>query len=324
MIDAVETIPGVKSVGLVGQYPPTALVWNISIVFTDETTDLRPSNAAASPVIYSISPEYFHAAGTALLAGRDLTWHDDKKGPRVAVINQEFARKVFGSVANAMGRYYKRRDGTRIQVVGIVEDGKYTPNLAEDSQPAMFLPILQSPSSETWMVVRSNLDPQQLATAIKSKLRNFDAGLPSFIQTWNKQMDTALFAPRMATVSLGLLGVMGAMLSITGIFGMAAYSVSKRLRELGIRMALGAQRKEVLQAALERPLKLLALGSAAGLLLGILASRVLAFIVYQATPRDPLVMAGMVLAMLLLGLMATWIPAQRALSIDPATLLREE
>jgi ABC-type antimicrobial peptide transport system permease subunit len=117
---------------------------------------------------------------------------------------------------------------------------------------------------------------------------------------------------------------MGAMLSITGIFGMAAYSVSKRLRELGIRIALGAQRKEVLQAALGRPLKSLAIGSAAGLILGLLATRVLAYIVYQATPRDPLVLAGVVLAMLLLGLVATWIPAQRALSVDPLILLREE
>jgi ABC-type antimicrobial peptide transport system permease subunit len=117
---------------------------------------------------------------------------------------------------------------------------------------------------------------------------------------------------------------MGAMLSITGIFGMASYSVSKRMRELGIRIALGAKRKEVLQAALGRPLKLLAYGSAAGLILGILASRVLAFIVYQATSRDPLVLAGVVLAMLFLGLMATWIPAQQALSVDPSILLREE
>jgi ABC-type antimicrobial peptide transport system permease subunit len=117
---------------------------------------------------------------------------------------------------------------------------------------------------------------------------------------------------------------MGALLAVTGIFGMAAYSVSKRLRELGIRVALGAQRKELLQAALGRALKLLAFGSAAGLLLGILASRVLAFIVYQATPRDPVVLAGAVLAMSLLGLLATWIPARRALSIDPMVLLREE
>jgi len=137
-------------------------------------------------------------------------------------------------------------------------------------------------------------------------------------------MGGTLFPSRMATVSLGVLGMMGAMLSITGIFGMAAYSVSKRLRELGIRIALGAQHKEVLQAALGRALKLLAVGSAAGLVLGVLASRVLASIVYQATPRDPLVLAGVVLAMLLLGLVATWIPAQRALGVNPLILLREE
>lgn len=137
-------------------------------------------------------------------------------------------------------------------------------------------------------------------------------------------MNGALFASRTAAASLGVLGTIGAILSVTGIFGMAAYSVSKRKRDLGIRMALGAQWKEVLQAALERAVKLLAFGSVAGLFLGILTSRVLAAIVYQATPRDPLVLAGVVLAMAMLGLVATWIPAQRALSIDPAILLREE
>jgi ABC-type antimicrobial peptide transport system permease subunit len=111
---------------------------------------------------------------------------------------------------------------------------------------------------------------------------------------------------------------------VTGIFGMAAYSVSKRLRELGIRMALGAQRREVLGTALGRALTLLGIGSAAGLGLGVLASRVLAFVVYEATPRDPIVLAGVVAAMTLLGLVATWIPAQRALGLDPLVLLREE
>jgi hypothetical protein len=132
--------------------------------------------------------------------------------------------------------------------------------------------------------------------------------------------EAAGFGSRMATVALGVLGGLGALLSVTGIFGMAAYSVSRRLRELGIRMALGAQRKELLGAALGRAIKLLAFGSSAGLMLGILASRVLASLVHQATPRDPLVLGGVVLAIALLGLVATWIPAQRALSIDPAIL----
>ncbi len=322
MIDALETIPGVESVGLVN-YPPLSTAVETSNVFSDKTTDLSPSNIAASSFKYTISPEYLHAAGTVLLSGRTFTWHDDKDSPRVAVVNREFANKIFGSVTNALGGYYKIADGTRIQVVGIVEDGKYL-NLAEDPQPAMFLPFLQTPSSWTSLVVRSNREPQQLAAAIRSKVRDLDAGLPFEIQTWTKELDGALFASHVATVSLGVLGAMGAMLALTGIFGMAAYAVSRRLRELGIRMALGAQRKEVLQAVLGRAFQLLGWGSAAGLLLGILASRVLASIVYQATPRDPLVLVGVVLAMLLLGLLATWIPARRALSIDPVTLLREE
>jgi ABC-type antimicrobial peptide transport system permease subunit len=172
--------------------------------------------------------------------------------------------------------------------------------------------------------VRSNQDQQQLTAAIKSVMQNLDAGLPYTPKPWSQELDGALLAPRLATMSLGVMGGMGAMLAVSGIFGMAAYSVSKRLRELGIRVALGGQRKEVLQAALGRALKLLAIGSAAGLLLGILASRVLASIVYQATPRDPLVLAGVVVAMALLGLLAAWIPARRALSVDPMVLLREE
>jgi predicted permease len=324
MIDAMASISGVTSVGLVNIPPLQAACCSESNIFTDKTVDLRPSNAAARAIMFSISPEYLQVAGTPLLTGRDLTWHDDKNAPRLAVVNRLFARRMFGSATNALGGYYKVDDGTRIQVVGIVEDGKYSPNITEDPRPAMFLPILQSPSTEAWLVVRSNGNSHQLAATIRSKMRDLDAGLPTFIQSWNEAMDGALFASRMAAASLGVLGVMGAMLSVTGIFGVAAYSVSKRLRELGIRMALGAQRKEVLQAALGRAFKLLAHGSAAGLLLGILASRVLAFIVYQATPRDPLVLAGTVLALLLLGLVATWIPARRALSIDPAMLLREE
>src|SRR5207244_3415068 len=143
---------------------------------------------------------------------------------------------------------------------------------SEEPQAAMFMPLLQSPSSQTYLVIRSDSNPQQLSGAIRSRLRDLDSGLPAFIQTWPKEMDFFLFGARMATVALGVLGALGAILSITGIFGMAAYSVSRRLRELGIRMALGAEWKEVLGSALGRALKLLAFGSTAGLLLGILAS----------------------------------------------------
>ena len=322
MRNAIAAIPGVESAGVI-DHLPLGEGGDDTLVFADNATDLRTPNAADHPDRFSISTSYLQTANTALLAGRGFSEHDDKNAPQVAIVNRHFANKLFGSVPGSLGRHFKLMNGTRIEVVGVVEDGKYD-SLTENPTSAIFVPIRQSPSSSTTIVVRSGRDPEELSEAIRNLLRRMDSELPIYIATRYKDLDTMLFAPRMATLSLGVLGVMGAMLSLTGIFGMAAHSVSKRMKELGIRMALGAQRREVLGAALGRAMKLLAFGSAAGLLLGLLASRVLAFVVFQATPRDPLVLAGVVLAMALLGLLATWIPAQRALSINPLTLLREE
>jgi predicted permease len=315
MLDEVANIPGVSSVGLIN-YLPLDLGWDENAVFANTTTDLRESNKVAEAITYSVSPAYFQAAGTALLAGRTINWRDDKNAPKVAIVNREFARKVFGSITRAVGGSFKTHDGQRIEVAGVVEDGKY--------ETLTFKPILQSPATATWFVVRSNRDSPQLPAQLHKTLRDLAPGLPLTIMTWPKELDSALFAARMATISLGVLGVLGAMLAVTGIFGMASYSVSNRLRELGIRVALGARRQEVLQAALGRTFRLLASGAVAGLLLGMAATRVLSYIVYQASPRDPAVLAGVVFTMLLLGLLAAYAPARRALTIDPATLLRDQ
>ncbi len=322
MIQALETIPGVESVGL-NDNVPLGDGSSDTTVYAETTTDLKPANAAGHPIVYHISPRYFRAAGTALLVGRDFTWQDDENAPRVAVVNPEFARRLFGSTSNVVGRHFKLRDGSLAGVVGVVEQGKYE-GLTEDPAPAIFLPILQAPSTDTWLVVHSQRDPVALAAAMRGRLRDLDAGLPVYIQTHLGEMGPIMFGPRMATVALGVMGLMGVMLAITGVFGMAAYAVSKRMRELGIRMALGAQRREILQSALGRAFRLLAIGSIAGLVLGLVASRVLALVVSQASPSDPVVLSGAVAAMALLGLVATWIPAQRALAINPLALLREE
>jgi predicted permease len=321
-IDALQSIAGVTTVASIDTTPLGGGGPNED-VYTDETVDLNPSTAAAHSMNYRVSPDYFHAAGTAILRGRDISWHDDKNSPEVAVINETFARKIFGSVDNAIGRYFKPEVGSRLQVVGVVQDGKYY-QMTEEPRLAMFVSSLQSPSAQTILLVRSQRDQQQLASDIRVTMKELDPGLPFQLNQWSDAMSWSLIPSRVASVALAALGIMGAMLAITGIFGMAAYSVSKRLKELGIRMALGAQRREVLTAALGRPLKLLAVGSATGLILGLLATKVLAYIVYQANPRDPLVLTGVVLAMALLGLVATWIPAQRALSVNPLVLLREE
>ena len=239
MFDAMGTILGVEHVGWVNDYPPLAYGSNFkSNVYKDETTDLRQANTGATPFRYNISPGYFEAAGASLLTGRSFNWNDDKDAPAVAVVNREFAVKIFGSVPQAMGRDFKLQDGMRVEVVGEVEDGKYL-SLSEDPQPAIFLPALQSPSGAFYMVLRSRRNPEQLAAAMRSKLRELDAGQPVTITTWKTVLSLVLFPSQMATLSLGVLGLMGAMLSITGIFGMAAYSVSKRLRELGSRAGRG-------------------------------------------------------------------------------------
>src|SRR5690349_1079482 len=201
MIEAMQTIPGVTAVGLADCPPLAGCGASRASIFTDETTDLSPSNVVALPMEYEISPEFFTAAGTPLLAGRAFSWHDDKNAPRVAVINETFARKIFGSQANALGRYYKSWNGTRIQVVGVVRDGKYT-SLTEEPQAATFVPTLQSPSSQSFLIVRSQGDSRQLAGAIRSSVRDLDGGLPVFIQTWPEAMDFFMFGSRMATASL--------------------------------------------------------------------------------------------------------------------------
>jgi len=322
MIDAAAAIPGVTAAGTADRLP-LAIGGNDSDVYTDATSDFRPGNSIADAQQFDVSPNYFRAAGTTLLAGRTFTLSDTSKAPLVAVVNREFARKVFKSVDKAIGNHFKVWGGTRVEVVGLVEDGKYE-TLTEEQQPAMFFSFLQQPGTNTWLVVRSERDPQEIAGAMQRSLRGLDASLPFELTTWNSELDSALFAARVATVALGVLGLLGAMLAITGIFGMASYVVTKRMRELGIRVALGANQRKVLSAALGRAVRLLAIGSAAGMILGVLAARVLASIVYEATPRDPVVLIGVLVAMMGVGLLASWIPARQALAVDPMILLREE
>jgi predicted permease len=322
MLDAAAAIPGVTDVGYTNQIP-LGMGGGDSGVYPDSTTDYRPTNSVADAMNYNVSPGYMKAAGTHLITGRDLTMHDDSQTPTVALVNRQFAVTVFGSVDKAVGGHFKFWSGSRAEVVGVVEDGKYR-TLTEDQQPAMFFSFQQHKSSPAWLVVRSRRSPLEIAGALDRTLHGLDSGLPIEVRPWTEEMHTALFPARVATLALGVLGLLGAMLAVTGVFGMASYVVSKRMRELGIRVALGAGQGQVLRASLGRAFRLLAIGSALGLALGVLATRVLSFIVYQATPKDPLVLGGVCLTMMLLGMIAAWIPARRALAVDPLVLLREE
>jgi ABC-type antimicrobial peptide transport system permease subunit len=183
-----------------------------------------------------------------------------------------------------------------------------------------------SPHSSSSRVMASEMPSvNAMIPAIRQTIAKVDSGIPVFtLSTWSDALSLVTFPARAATVALGILGALAIMLAVTGIFSVANYTVSRRMREFGIRMALGAQDTQVLRAALGRVGWLLGVVSLAGLLLGIASGKLLAGIVYQATAADPIVVLGAVLTMACLGLLSAAIPARRALHVDPAILLRDE
>jgi predicted permease len=320
MLEAVRSIPGVTAAGTVSKVPFNGGLRGIPI-FAPGTTELTLNNSVLEPYGLMISPAYFEAAGTRLLSGRDVSWHDTAQTQYVAVVNATLARKMWGD-APAIGQRFIVFGHLR-EVVGVVEDSKYN-EIAESPPPAFYLPFSQHEQANTTFVVRSQRAQNEMAAALERTLSGFAPDASIAVQSWRDVMAWALFPSRAAATGLGVMGLLAAMLALTGIFGMAAYNVSRRMKELGIRVALGARTKHVMTAAVGRPIVLLVIGSMVGLLLCVFASRLLGQIVYQANPRDPVVVVGAVLTMALLGIAASAIPALRALAVDPSKLLREE
>jgi predicted permease len=321
LLERVLALPGVSAAGYTSRapldFPPT------TAVFAQKTTDFRAANKAFTTYFFHVSPGYFEAADTALLSGRDVSFTDAPGKPLVAVVNREFARRLFPN-EDAVGRYFRNRSGALTQIVGVVRDGKYLV-LSEDPQPAVFYPISQNPEREISLVVRSHGDPAGMTTSVRRLVRDMDYSIPiRAAGPWKEQLGLSFFPSQVATVALGLFGAFGLLLSVSGTFGLASYTVSKRLRELSIRVELGARAKEILRAALGRMLILISVGSVVGIVMGAAGSRLLAAIVYQASAKDPLVLGAVVFTMAVTGALAVMGPVRRALQIDPAKLLREQ
>ena len=319
MIEAVRSLPGVTAVGAVRETP---MSWprRVTHVYRPGTTELTPENSALTTHVYPMSSEYLKAAGTRLLEGRDVSWEDRKETPPVAIVNETFARTMWGDTRAIGQRFVLSERST--EVVGVVEDGKYY-NLMESPAAAVFVPLAQNMGGAV-LVVRSSLAATEIAAALRHTLGAVQPDAKVTLRTWPEALEPVLYPARAAAFALGVMGLFAVMLAMTGIFGTAAHSVSRRVRELGIRMALGARQAQVVSAAVGRPTALLGFGSALGLLAGVLAHRLLERIVYQADPGDPAVLIGAVLTMALIGICGAAIPALRALAVDPSKLMRDE
>jgi len=325
MIEAARNIPGVVAAGTISRVPFTGGLRGVP-VFPPGTTEFALNNSLLASYVFIMSPGYLEAADTRLVAGRDFSWHDSTTTPHVAIVNQTFARKMWGDASAIGQRFFLRREGVPIdfvEVVGVVEDGKYR-TIQESPQPVAYLSSSQNEQHHMIFVVRSQRAQNEMAAALEHTLNGLEPNAQITVESWPDALSDVLFPARAGTVALGAMGLLATMLAVTGIFGMAAYNVSRRMKELGIRVALGARTRHVMTAAVGRPIALLGIGSFVGLLLGIFAARLLGQIVYQANPRDPAVVVGAVLTMALLGMAASAIPAFRAVAVDPSKLLREE
>jgi predicted permease len=301
---------------------PLSVDQSSTVIFPSGTKAFTDENVKFYATYYETSPEYFKAAGTKLIGGREFNWHDNSKSPPVAIVNETFGRRLFHS-EQTVGRYFSA-NGREMQIVGVAEDGKYS-TLTEEPTPVVFLPILQEPNTSTVVVVRSSLPANKMVHLMQGAMVRVDRDLPIFgISGWHDSLNRmAMFPARAATGVLSVLALLALTLSIAGISAQASHSVSKRIRELAIRKAVGASNLRTLTDGLGRTVVLLGMGSLAGIAMAVAAEHVLSSIVYQANATDPAVLLATPLVMLLTGALSTAVPARRSLLISPAKLLRD-
>jgi predicted permease len=323
LMQSVSALPGFDSVAYASSVP-LSIDQSSTTLFSEDTTDYRNKNAVRAGY-YCVSPNYFRTMQTRFLAGRDFSAQDKAGATEVIVINETGARKLLGS-GNWLGRHV--RWGAKqplVEVIGVVEDGKYE-TLTEDPKVVIFRSILQQYSGGTRVLLaRSSRAESAAAGEMRRALAAVDPHLPAYgVGSLTQMLGFAYLPVHAAVVTLGAFGLLAIMLAITGIYGVSAYTVSRRVREIGIRVAIGARPSAVLRTIFRRTGTLVGAGCVAGLLLGAAGARVLSAVVYHATSRDPLVIAGVVLTMGLIGVGAVLGPARKALRVDPVKALRQD
>jgi ABC-type antimicrobial peptide transport system permease subunit len=321
-LETISLLPGATGAALANTIPLN-LDQSSTTVYPEQTTEFRPRNSITA-VYYYVSPGYFDVIGTRLLYGRQFTPQDAAGSAPVAIVNEDFARRVLGE-GDWVGKRFTFGSGQPpIEVVGVVENGKYM-TLTEGQRPAIFQPILQRYSPVALLMVRSSLPPAQMALEMRKAVAALDPHLPLYGGGDLTQMLRLLFLPaNAAVISLGAFGVLATMLALTSIHGLASYSVAKRTREIGIRVAIGARPGDVVRLVFGRTGFLVAIGAIVGMAAGVLGSKLLAGIVLGVSARDPLVFALTALTMMITGVAAAWKPLRRAVRVPPVIALKSE
>ena len=323
LIDRVRSLPGVEAAGIGMSVPPNLLA--ISDTFTIEGAPAGKSEPS-SPVVI-VSSGYFEALGIPILAGRNFTETDRADKPEVVIINESFARR-YSPHESPVGKRMKtggpeRPNNPWMEIVGVVGDVKYA-GLDAASDPAYYEHYQQASWSDTYIVVHSSSEPRSLATSVRQAVWSLDKDLPiASVNTMEDLLSDSVARPRFQTFVFLVLGTLAIVLAVTGIYGVISYVVSQRTREIGIRVALGAQRRTVLHLIIREGMGLALVGAVIGLIAALVLTRLMAGLLFEVEATDPLTFGLITMLLLLVSLAACWIPARRAAKVDPLVALRD-
>jgi predicted permease len=323
LLARVQAQPGVERASLV-RFAQLGFSYAQFQVFAESRAD-RKGDEGFSTGFNVVGPNYFTTMETPLLRGRDFSEADRRGAPGVVVINETLAAALWPGT-DALGKRVSVSgpNGPFLEVVGVARDGKYR-SLGETPHPYIYQPLLQSYDPRMTLVVRTTGEPQSVVASVREQIRALDKNLPvTNLKTLREQVDLSLFPSRVAAWTLGGFGVLALLLAAIGIYGVVSYSVAQRTREMGVRRALGAREKDVLRLVLGEALFVVSFGLALGLLLAVAATRAIAGFLYGVTPTDPLTFVGVPVLLGLVALLACYIPARRAMKIDPLEALRYE
>jgi len=317
--ETLMSMPNVKAVGYTA-IVPLGLNESDSNVEIAGYTPARNENMSLQ--LNWVTPGYFEAMGITMTEGRGFTDRDDSTSVRVMVVNEQMAKKYWAG-ASPIGRTVKY-GGKEHTVVGVVPTGKYQ-RLGEPPTPFYYLAQAQHWNEGMSIVIRTTGDPLAVAPALRSAAATFDETLPvSDIRTMTRHLGIALMPARLAGAALGVFGLLGLVLASIGMYGVMAYTVSQRRREIGIRMAIGAAGRDVVGMIMRQGLTLVIIGAGVGIAGALGASRLLRGILYSPSVIDPLTFAGVPLLLTAVAALASWLPARRASGVDPLEALRRE
>jgi predicted permease len=326
LAERVRVAPGVQSEALTQNVPFGTDDFD-AVAFVPDGFQMPRDRETFTSTLDTVDERYFETMAIPILRGRGFRASDTADAPRVAVVNEQFA-KHYWPTSDPVGKYIRLESsiGTPMEIVGVAQTIKYFQNTAERPIDFVYMPLAQHPVARMTLMLRSSGDPLQLFQSVKDVVRNLDPNLP-LLHTMSYEdfyLNQAVNGPRIAMKLVGAMGVVGLLLAIAGLYGLVAYNVSRRTREIGIRIALGAASSDVLRLVMGKGLVLVGVGTLIGLVMGFGVERLMNSMLFNAGGVDVLAYATVVPSLFLVTMLAAYVPARRASRIEPTQALRYE